>query len=775
MFDTTVPSNTYEVKNLANGDGFVYVGKSALVEQPGGNRTITEGSNCLATFMVGSIIPGRNIRLDIPTEKDPNVFLDAKFFDFQAYSPQITGSCALGRTVDSSGDMSYYFRAITNDGSATNDSWTIIEADDASFYIGYDGLTYYRQSDGTYSRSVVATNPNSLILKTHDLDMANTFPFMPSLYTHKTKDDYGNTTFYLNKLIAGPGLTIKDDGDTIRLDFDYTKARPTPCCDSNYSGYGIDDPVSVSSSSIDKITCSDFATMYIVGYDFKKNADLDVVTCEGGFCNWSKDIYTFSVITGAPQDFNSSSSSSNSSSSESSSSDSSSSQSELHGRATVEIKNLFTEDDPNAPFFPNGTYELVYTAHHFWETPEVPGNPNAPYISITYVETDAGWQWKANYGCGFRKTCGYGCSPSNCELSNTVYNKEDIWSYFSFPANTFSFNSETYKCGSPLFVRGMTVTYLNGGEFIWNGNSSSSSSSDSSDSTDSSSQSDSSTSSHSSQSNSSSSSSYIENVAPYYVRSGWYYRLKAEETTDGYFMWNLRVMKYETYYRDCLDDESSDYYRDYDRDFDQQERKVYRQDTQLLVLTLATSGAFDLFTRDEPLQPNGRFLYNEELTKDWVELTAPPAYAHDDPARLEFNVDELRLSGPHNNDNSNTFADITKAFTDCGPYVESSSSSMSDSETMGPMVSESSNSSSSSSSFSSRSSSSHSSWSSHSSESSSSSSDSSSSFSSYSGSDSSESSTSSSSSSSESSSSTSSMSTTSVVIVIESTSSSSSP
>lgn len=769
MLENNVPSNVFEVKNLANGDGFVYVGKSSLVDNPAGNRTITNGSNCLSTFMMGSIIPGRNIRLDIPTESDPNVFLDAKFFDFQSYSPQITGSCSLGRTTESSGDMSYYFRAITNDGSATNDSWTIIEADDASFYIGYDGLTYYKQADGSYSRSVVATNPNSLILKTHALEISNTFPYMPSVYTHKTADDYGNTTFYLNKLIAGPGLTIKDDGDTIRLDFDYNEARPTPCCNSDYSGYGIDDPVSVSSSSIDRITCSDFATMYIVGYDFKQNANLDVVTCEGGFCNWSKDMYTFSVITGAPQEFDSSSSNSSSSSSESSSSDSSSSQSELHGVATVEIKNLFTEDDPNAPFFPNGTYELVYTAHHFWETLAVPGNPNAPYISIEYVETDTGWQWKAVYGCGFRKPCGYGCSPSNCELSNAVVDKEDIWSYFVMPSNVFSFNSTGYKCGSPLFVRGMTVKYLHGGDFIWNAQSSVSTSSVSSDSSDSSSLSDSSTSSHSSLSDNSSSSSYLETEAPYYVRAGWYYRLKAEETTDGFFMWNLRVMKYNTYYRDCTDDESSDYYHDFDRDFDQQERKVYRQDTQLLVLTLATSGAFDLFTRDNPLQPNGRFLYNEELTRDWVELTAPPVYQHQDPNRLEFNVDELRLSGPHNNSNENTFADITKAFTDCYPYVQSSSSSMSDSETMGPMVSESSDSSSSSSSSNSSSSSSHSSGSSHSSESSSSSSSSTSSMSSYSGSESSESSD-----SSESSSSTSSLSTTSVIIIIESTSSSSS-
>jgi hypothetical protein len=533
MLENHVPPNVFEVTNLANGDGYTFIGKSSLVDNNSGNKTITAGNNCLSTFLIGSIIPGRNIRLDIPTETDPNIFLDAKFFDFQAYTPLVSGSCTLGRTADTSGDLSYYFRTIINDGSSAVQSWIIIEADDASFYVGYDGVTYYKKDDGTYSISSIAVNPNSLILKTHKLDIVNSHPFMPSLYTHKNIDEYGNTTFYLNKIIAGPGMVFTDFGDTVKLDYDYTKARQTPCCNSDYSGIDNYDPVSQSSVNINVPTCSDTAIVYLVGYDFKQRAELDTITCEGGFCNWSLDAYTFATSS----------------------------------------------------------------------------------------------------------------------------------------------------------------TSLSGG--------------------------------------------FLTPNIPYYIRSGWYYRLKAEQTVDGYFMWNMRVMKYKTYYMDCLDDESSDYYRDFDRDFDQQERKVVRQDTELLVLTHSTSGAFDLFTRNIPLQPNGKFLYNEELTIDWVEATAPPIYAATDPNRIQYNVNELFLDGPHYNNNINTFADVTKAWTACGPYTESSSSSLSDSETMGPLYSTSSNSSNSISSNSLSSNSSNSSSSSSNSSSSSSESSSSSSISSYSGSESS--------------------------------------
>lgn len=694
--DNNVPSNVFEVANLANGDGFVYVGKSSLVDNNSGNKTLKEGSNCLSTFLFGSIIPGRNIRLDIPTEVDPNTFIDAKFFDFQSYSPLISGSCTLGKTQDTSGDVSYYFRALKNDGSSDLMSWTIIEADDASFYIGYDGKTYYKQADGSYSLSIVATNPNSLILKTHTLDVTNSFSFMPSLYTHKTADEYGNTTFYLNKIIAGPGLTIHDDGDTLRLDFDYKKAQPTPCCDSNYQGADIYDPV--SESSIQKITCSEFANVYLNGYDFKNKVQLDNVQCEGGFCNWSVDSYTFTITSAPLVDFDSSSSSSLSDSSSSSSSNSSSSQSEPHGIAEVVIKNLATEDNPNSPGIPNGTYTLHYTRHHFWET--IDQSPRAPYISLEFVETENGWQWYANYGVGYRKSCGVGYLPNDKQLSTSPLDKENVYVYFSTPGHIISYEAQSYACGSPLFIRGMEVRYLHGGEFVWDAESSSSSSSESSSSESSSSSSFSSQtgSSNSSQSKSSgsskssSSSSYEEYHSPYYIRSGWYYRLKAEETTDGFFMWNLRVMKYSTYYRDCVDDEYSDYERIYDRDHDEQERKVVRQDTQLLVLTHATCGSFDLFTRENIMQPNGKFLYNEELTKDWLEATTPPIYQESDPERIEYNVDELRLDGPHNNHNINTFADVTEAWTDCGPYIVSSSSSLSDSESMGPLESTSSSS-----------------------------------------------------------------------------------
>jgi hypothetical protein len=144
-------------------------------------------------------------------------------------------------------------------------------------------------------------------------------------------------------------------------------------------------------------------------------------------------------------------------------------------------------------------------------------------------------------------------------------------------------------------------------------------------------------------------------------------------------------MKYKTYYRDCTDDESSDYYRTFERDWDKQESKVSRQDVELLVLTRTTSGYFDLFTREDILQPSGRFTYNEELTHEWISETQMPSYESADPDMLELNVSELYLDGPHYTENTNTFADV-KATSMCLPRLSSSSSSLSDSDSMGPLL-----------------------------------------------------------------------------------------
>jgi hypothetical protein len=490
--ENSVPANTFEVVNLADRDSFVYLGKTAMVDNTNGNTVVKDGSNCLATFLMGSLVPGRNIRIDIPTETDPNVFVDAKFFDFQSYSPTLSASSVLGSVSSLSGDMSYFFRSITNDGSPSGVAWIVIEADDDSFYIGYDGVAYYKQADGSYSTTPVATNPDSLVLKTHGFTVNNTVDYTPGLYTHKDVDQYGNTTLYLNQIIAGNCLKIKDTGDTLQLMFDQECARVTPCCDDPlYSGAGIDDPVSVSSVTPPENPCSLIANTYLLGFDFKKNAKLSEVTCEGGFCNWSLDSYTFTA-TSANYD--------------------------LH--------------DPLSP------------------------------------------------------------------------------------------------------------------------------------------------------------------IVPYYIRSGWYYRIKAEEMTDPYFVWNMRVIKYTTYYRDCVDDEFSDYTRPFTQDWDQQERKVVRQDVEMLVLTHATSGFFDMFTRDNILQPSGNFVYNEELTQEWIEETQAPIYmgSTSSEEHLELNVSELFLDGPHYDSNTNTHA-LVDAWTNCGPYIPSSSSSISDSESMGPLVSTSSQSS----------------------------------------------------------------------------------
>jgi hypothetical protein len=505
MLDNIVPPNTFEATNLADKDGYVFLGKGPLVTT-NNIQPLTNGSNCLSTFLFGSIKPGKNIRIDVPTDKDPNLFIDAKFFDFNPYSSSVSlcSSNVLYEVSSTSGDMHYFFRGLINDGSVDDKAWTIIEADDESFYVGYDGVTYYKQVDGTYTTNKLNTNPSAIVLKEHSLNIKNATEYLPNLFTHKLKDEYGNTTFYLNKLIAGNCMNIVDNGDTLTLHYDYSCARKTPCCDdSHYSGAGIYDPVSSSSDFIPGITCSSYATTYLVGYDFKEKLDIPYVYCDGGFCNWLLDTYTYSTSS-AHLDLN----------------------------------------DPLSP------------------------------------------------------------------------------------------------------------------------------------------------------------------VVPYLIRSGMFYKVTADEISPGTFNWNLRIMKYSTYYSNCIDDEFSDYFLPLDRDHDKQENKVVRQDVQMLVLTLSESGSPVVFDRSNMVQPTGIYTYNKSETQSWISSTTPPEY-EGSSTHLIMNISELFLDGPFYDRNDNTKAGVT-AISNCAPYVVSSSSSLSDSNSMGSLQSSSSHSSHSS----------WSSWSSHSSHSS---------------------------------------------------------
>jgi hypothetical protein len=227
-------------------------------------RRIAAANDCDCTcdtaFMFGSIYGGQNVRIDQSTDKDPSIFIDAKYFDFKDftwYSKAISGdythstidqNSMLAYTLTSSGtntfgDKSYAFKEINNDGvptssitsvTATSGGQIIIEANDDSWYIGLDGRRYYKEDTvvGAYTTDYRKSNCDSIIISTHKFKVDSTsVPYNRHVYSHSVTDAYNNEVFYFRPLIEGSCVKFEETDDHIKLLFDPTCYRITkPCC-----------------------------------------------------------------------------------------------------------------------------------------------------------------------------------------------------------------------------------------------------------------------------------------------------------------------------------------------------------------------------------------------------------------------------------------------------------------------------------------------------------------------------------------------------------------
>jgi hypothetical protein len=69
----------YDVGNLGSGKSNLFIGNTYISD-------VTKNKNDFSTFLFASLVGGRNIRIDQATEKDPYIFIDARFYTFKPYN-----------------------------------------------------------------------------------------------------------------------------------------------------------------------------------------------------------------------------------------------------------------------------------------------------------------------------------------------------------------------------------------------------------------------------------------------------------------------------------------------------------------------------------------------------------------------------------------------------------------------------------------------------------------------------------------------------------------
>jgi hypothetical protein len=186
----------YDIGNLGSSRSFVYLGGTYISKVINTDKSKSD----FTTFLFASLVGGRNVRIDQATEKDPYIFIDARFYTFKPYSYYVdfSNNITLQTLEDTFASNNVFLKTIIKSIEHSNGDITIntknIEGD-SNLVIHTDKLK------------------NELILKAAEYNLKNTTDSSTKssikILTKKSKDTNNNTVFHVNKFIAGNCLKLE--------------------------------------------------------------------------------------------------------------------------------------------------------------------------------------------------------------------------------------------------------------------------------------------------------------------------------------------------------------------------------------------------------------------------------------------------------------------------------------------------------------------------------------------------------------------------------------
>jgi len=173
----------YDINNFSNIGSNVYIGSTYIANI---STSKTEKTD-FTTYLFASIVGGRNIRIDQPTEKEPYIFIDSRFYHFKPYSYY----------VDFNNNIDINLLETTN--YSLNNS--ILKSIN---YINGDVYVNIKNIESPNITIYIDFKTNELTLKAPEYNLKNTKSnnvVSFNLLTKKSKNEFGNTSFHINKLI----------------------------------------------------------------------------------------------------------------------------------------------------------------------------------------------------------------------------------------------------------------------------------------------------------------------------------------------------------------------------------------------------------------------------------------------------------------------------------------------------------------------------------------------------------------------------------------------
>jgi hypothetical protein len=204
--ENSFPFKIYDAHSVSTKGSPVYLGKSVVAGIDGSQKSFfpeLAGNNCFRTFVISSLVSGKNVKLTPATEEDPYIYIDSRW---------------------------YYFRP--EDGVRNQSStWHINNV--------LSNVDFDEERDIVVTmKSIYTDNTIRIIDQTCTIDLS-TYIYRCSnlgLGLKVREETYGvpgqeNSAFMFKSLKAGRCITMREDGHTIiiGIDLDNPECPPCPC------------------------------------------------------------------------------------------------------------------------------------------------------------------------------------------------------------------------------------------------------------------------------------------------------------------------------------------------------------------------------------------------------------------------------------------------------------------------------------------------------------------------------------------------------------------
>lgn len=222
LIEQNLPYKIYSAINLGSNEGLFYLGKVPN-NQSSNQKTFSDNfyQNCFSGyyFSIASLVPGSCVRMDIADETDPNILIDAKWYDFR---PCSSNTCDVKYWPS---DNSLY--TINYNGLKTEPMFKSFATDGSVVISGLES-GFIWNDEGIQGGN--DTSHCTIYLQAWKYKFTNVCGDggLGGYYATMGTPGASDVTFLMKSIIGGFGIKVRDLGTSLIVDFIGCGKQPPP-------------------------------------------------------------------------------------------------------------------------------------------------------------------------------------------------------------------------------------------------------------------------------------------------------------------------------------------------------------------------------------------------------------------------------------------------------------------------------------------------------------------------------------------------------------------